>query len=131
MRSETLHLECPNGDVARPICKDVRRLACEGPFGITVCFRLEQCDNARREREIAREHLSKSKRTMDHHWRKAHMYKQEVRPGDPVVMTHLVELKDVIIAEGRKNAIWGFVQNLMFFLLGRPLAFLYRSFFRE
>lgn len=31
-------------------------------------------DNDRREKEIARGHMSKSKRTMDHHWRKAHMY---------------------------------------------------------
>jgi hypothetical protein len=31
-------------------------------------------DNAQREREIAQEHMTKSKRTMDHHWRKAQMY---------------------------------------------------------
>ena len=35
---------------------------------------METSDNARREREIAREYMKKSKSPGDYYWRMAHMY---------------------------------------------------------
>ena len=47
---------------------------------------------------------------------------------DPM-MANFAEIKKMIQSEGRRGAIWGFVQNLVFFLLGTVTSILVPKFF--